>query len=273
MTSINRREYNGIKLVKRGLVKIEDGKFKVTSSDGTKQYDVQWCRGKWLCTCEDYAKWRKKCKHIYAVIYYHMLQDATFNLKTEAEKCPFCGSVKVVKRGLRYLKHGISQRLGCRSCGRRFTQNTTPHPHHKAYIVMLTLDLFFRGLSLRQISEHIFSAYQQKVCPSTILNWLRGYSQIAEDYVASTAGKMRSEAWSADETVVKLNGKKLYLWALLDQESRFILALRISTRRSNKEATKLFREGLNISTAPYEVITDGASFYGKAIKKSSDRGK
>jgi transposase-like protein len=77
-----------------------------------------------------------------------------------------------------------------------------------------------------------------------------------------------SERWHADETVLKVNGRHLLLWSLLDSETRFLIATYISQKRGEEEASALLKKALKTSEEqPLEVVTDGLESYSNAIKK------
>ena len=45
-----------------------------------------------------------------------------------------------------------------------------------------------------------------------------------------------SGEWHADETVVKIQGKKYYLWFIPDSETRFVLGFPLSPHRDSLQA-------------------------------------
>ena len=45
-----------------------------------------------------------------------------------------------------------------------------------------------------------------------------------------------SDEWHADETVVKIQGQKYYLWLILDSETRFVLGFHLSPHRDSPQA-------------------------------------
>ena len=49
-----------------------------------------------------------------------------------------------------------------------------------------------------------------------------------------------SDEWHADETVVKILGKKYYIWFIIDSETRFVLGFHLSPHRDSPQAFSLF---------------------------------
>src|SRR5213076_2335561 len=79
--------------------------------------------------------------------------------------------------------------------------------------------------------------------------------------------RIRSERWNADETLVRLNGRHILFWTLLDERHRFLIALKISSRRTETDAALLLADGLERAGNPNEIITDGASVYPNAMRQ------
>lgn len=51
-----------------------------------------------------------------------------------------------------------------------------------------------------------------------------------------------SDEWHMDETVVKVAGKKHYLWLIVDSETRFIIGFHLSPHRDSPQAFSLLSE-------------------------------
>lgn len=267
----NKRENDGLNLVLQGFVMpAGPSKYLVRSSSTDKWYIVEWKRKRWVCSCKDFAKKRRKCKHIYAVCYYLTLRDLQAGVKKlsgEKEKCPRCGKDDMVIRdGYSESRSGLQQRYYCKRCNKGFTPKTGfKGMHGQALAILLALDLYYRGLSLRQIAEHLQTVYGIVVSHTTIYGWIKRYVRIISEYL-NHLGVKSSERWHADDTVVKVSGKHLRLWGILDSETRFLIASHISTKRDAKEAYTLLESALQKSeNKPMEIITDGASEYAKAI--------
>lgn len=271
---ICRREMKGLQIVaENGVTKVDDGLYSVKSqSNPNISYIVSIEKGKMVCNCKDFAK-GKRCKHWYAVKYYIMLMDlrkkATYlSSKSEAAVCPTCKSTFIEKAGYRYNKNGTVQRYRCKTCGKWFRD---PHvlegSRFSAEIVSTAIDLYCRGLSLREVSEHFASAYGTKISYGTIYSWLKKYVELIHKYTSKFTGNL-SERWHADETLLNVRGRDLLLWNLLDSETRFLIAYHISANKSEKEAGALIKKGLRKSL-PWEVITDGNPSYAKALAKEA----
>jgi len=276
---LSKRELRGLKLLieQNGVKELEPGKFMVRSQkDENKWYEVVCEGGKLKCTCEDYQRRKRPCKHIYAVRYYLMIRELSHKLREEVRNedvvCPYCGSARVVKCGYRYNKSGAVQRYLCKSCQRKFVNRYGLEGlRFSPDIVIAAIDLYCRGLSLRQVAEHLRRVYGIKISHATVYNWIKRFARIVHEYTKHVRVDV-ADRWCADETIVRINGRDAILWSLLDTETRFLLAMRVSANKKAEEARKLFRNGLKrAGKKPLEIVTDGNKAYEKAIDEEFSR--
>lgn len=184
--------------------------------------------------------------------------------KIDKVVCKFCYSSDIIKYG----KKNGKQNYLCKKCKRRFVnngdfQNLKFSPH----IISLTLDLYFKGVSLRKITDHLKQFYGLNMSHVTIYNWIEKYVTILNDYVSTLEPEL-SDVWHADEMKVKLGGGWDWLWNVMDEGTRFQLASVISKRRREHEAIQAFKSARKISRKqPKKIITDGLRQYGRAITR------
>lgn len=273
--TLSKREMRSIELLLNNNVKqLDPSKFIVYSqSDQNRFYEVIWYKKKWICSCRDFAKRKKVCKHIYAVRYYMLLQSITTEAKNYKDRpyCPKCNSDDfIIKRGFRYNKCGPVQRYFCKRCKIKFTDRSAfKGMKNKVAAIVSALDLYFRGISLRQLAEHLELTYGVKVSHATIYNWIKKYVQLVNKYISKLKVKASSR-WHMDDTMLKVSGRHMVLWTLLDSETRFLLALQISGKRGAEEAQRLIQKGLNSAeNMPSELISDGLDSYRIAIEKEA----
>ncbi|MCX8153616.1 MAG: IS6 family transposase [Candidatus Bathyarchaeota archaeon] len=270
---MSRREIKALQIVaKKGIYEMGNGMFKVASQSKPSQYHVvRTIDGKRLCDCADFAK-GKKCKHIYAATYYLMLKDLTLGISCNEENidtCPNCNSRQIVKSGYRHNKSGLVQRYYCKSCKKSFRDpRGFKWSRYNPHIIATALDLYCRGLSLREVADHLKSTYKIAVSYGTIYMWIKRYVELVHKYTTSLT-KRTYERWCADETVLRIKSRDLLLWTLLDYESRLLIAHRISTTKNTKEAASLIKKGLqSTSSPPLELVSDGNPAYSKALKNA-----
>ena len=270
---VGKREDKGIQLMVRGFVQpLDSSRFLVRSeSNPEKHYEVWWDRKRWVCSCEDFRKRGKKCKHVYAVMYFIAARDVAVGMQNSSceIKCPHCKlGDQVIKRGYAYERSGMVQRYYCKRCKRRFNfRSGLEGRRGEALAIVLALDLYYRGLSLRQISQHLKSVYGVTVAHSTIHSWIRSYVELIDKYL-SKVKLQTSERWCCDDTVVKVGGRHLILWSILDSETKLLIAQHLSVKRDSENAQILLEKALQKSIEkPLEIVTDGLESYDKAIKE------
>lgn len=89
-------------------------------------------------------------------------------------------------------------------------------------VITATLDLYFKGVSLRKISDHLKQFYDLNVNFTTLYHWIKKYVKVMSEYlrqlVPETSGTL-----CADEMQVKVGGEWRWLWDVMDKETRFLL--------------------------------------------------
>ena len=269
----NKREIKAIQLLAKGnnIKPLSRSKFLVRSeSDPRRWHEVAWENGQWRCRCEDYAKRKIRCKHIYAVSYSLALREITAGVKDRerGSVCKKCHSAKyLVKYGVRPNQSGPAQKLYCKRCKTWSTdRGGFERMKNQTIVIVSALDLYFRNVSLRQISQHLHSTFGIYVSYGAIYNWIRKYVELVSRYTQKLK-MVTSERWHADETLIKVRSRQMVLWSLLDSETRQQIAYHISQSRSKEEAAVLFRKGKKASkTIPSEIVTDGLGSYNEAIE-------
>lgn len=157
----------------------------------------------------------------------------------------------------------------CKTCHRKFVLNEGfEGMKYNPKIITLTLDLYFKGVSSRKICDHLKQFYGLKVSHVTILNWIDRYISILDEYVRKLEPEI-GNAWHADEMMVNIKGQWRWLWNVMDDETRFMLASVISKERKIEDARKVFQIAKTNGgkrKSKY-IITDGLHAYEGAIKK------
>jgi transposase-like protein len=256
-------------IVARGdqIETLSPSEFRVLSqSRPGVSYRVTVERGRWACECPFFQETKQVCIHVLSVRF-----RAGFQAPKDPETsppCAKCGSGDVERAGVRQNKSGPVRRFLCRVCGAYFTgregyQRRRSDPE----IIAKALDLYFRGVSLRQVAAHFGQAYGLRLSPMTVYRWIVHYSRLAAEWMNSQGAKV-GETWHVDERVVNVNGEHTYLWNIMDSDTRFLLASRISKGRGIPEARAAFRQAKGATEVrPTEIRSDGFGAYPPAIKK------
>ena len=76
-----------------------------------------------------------------------------------------------------------------------------------------------------------------------------------------------SDVWRGDEIYMKISGRQKYLFALMDDETRHLIAQEVAHTKQAHDAKHLFRNAKEmIGKSPIRLITDGPGLYQKAYE-------
>jgi transposase-like protein len=77
-----------------------------------------------------------------------------------------------------------------------------------------------------------------------------------------------SDVWHVDEMTVNVKGQYRWLWNLMDNDTRFILAMQMTKGREIQDARKVFAEAKDVAKVkPQIVVTGGLRAYEDAFNK------
>jgi transposase-like protein len=77
-----------------------------------------------------------------------------------------------------------------------------------------------------------------------------------------------SGIWNTDEMTVKVREQMDWLWNLMDNGTRFLLASQLSQKREIEDAREVFAEAKALAkTMPSFVVTDGLRAYQDAFNR------
>jgi putative transposase len=145
---------------------------------------------------------------------------------TNLISCRYCGSSNVKRFGT----YKETQLWWCKDCKRKFRESTalfkmkTPVEQ-----VSGAMDMYYGGLPLDSIQRNIEQQYGNRL---------------------------------ADETVVRIGGRNVWFWDIIDRDSRYLLASHISRTRTIKDAQALMQEAYErAGKAPKKILTDKLAAY------------
>jgi putative transposase len=196
--------------------------------------------------------------------------------------CKYCQSSNVRKYG----HYGDTQYYYCNVCKRKFTPNAslfgmkTP-----ANQVSSALDMYYKGLSLNEIREHLQSQpeYDNTPSSSTVFQWVEKYTDDAVKECDKYQPKV-GDKWVADETYVRIDkhskavqvdnpyskskkAKWVIFWDIIDADTRFLLASLITTTRDKNDAQILMEKAAKrAGKIPKVVVTDKLASYLEGIE-------
>jgi len=181
--------------------------------------------------------------------------------------CPFCHSQNFKKSGIRHNKSGDIQRLACRDCSKIFSFNLGfERMKHNPKAVTTAMQLYFSGESLRNTQRSLL-LIGVEVSHQTVANWIKKYSLLMKNYADNLKPNVGS-TWRAEEVWIKVKGDLKYLFALMDDETRYWIAQEVADSKDKHDAKEPFKEGREIAgKRPETLITDGLPSYRDAFNK------
>lgn len=187
-------------------------------------------------------------------------------------KCPNCKCYNVTKRGYFVTKaHGKQQRYYCKNCNKKFIVKTPFYRmRNTPQKITLCLDLFYKGVSTRQIQSHLQAFYPQNSSWVSIYKWVIKYSKQISKFTDNLKLKVGSEM-QIDEMQIGSVRSQYNGWFIdsIDSKTRFMVASKFTKRREQKEIINVLRNAKKKTENQFEVITtDGLIAYPKAIKKT-----
>jgi transposase-like protein len=106
-----------------------------------------------------------------------------------------------------------------------------------------------------------------QVSHQTVYNWIGKYIDLMQTYVEKLKPNV-GDVWRADELWVKIKGDMKYLFALMDDETRFWIAQEVADTKYMHDAQSLFHKGKEaMNKKPSTMITDGLRSYHDAFNK------
>jgi putative transposase len=253
---------------------IDKETFLVPSQSSDKKYKVTH-ENTWVCDCPDFQIRHQKCKHIYSVEFLLKMRnrldnDSTLDFAEElttTKKCQFCNSENIVKNGTTRNKNETKQRFLCRNCKKTFYPEPYLNYIRNPKIITLAFDLYFKGLSLRKITDTLNQFFGVKIHHETVRRWLNKFTEKMKEYTKQFKPKV-SGGWHTDEQMIKVKGKWLWNWNVMDEHTRFLIASNITKARNIKDAQEVFQKAKEVTKGkPEFMITDGLNAYEKAIRK------
>ncbi len=245
--------------------RLDDNEYAVRSQSGKGEYSVRATEAGWLCSCPDFVYRQVSCKHIHAVEFSRKFRKAVelgvlADFET-TDKCVYCGSKHIVKDGQRHNKAGDIQKWACLDCGDYFSVNIGfERMKHNPKAITMAMQLYFGGASLRS-TQRALALQGVNFSHVAILGWIRKYVGLMQEYV-SMIGPQVSDVWRADELWVKVKGDMKYLFAVMDDETRYWIAQDVSNVKQGANASRLFMRAKKVTgKEPTTIITDALPSY------------
>jgi transposase-like protein len=97
--------------------------------------------------------------------------------------------------------------------------------------------------------------------------WIKKYTALIEKYLDKITPQV-SDTWRADELFLKVKGSMKYLYALMDDQTRFWIAQEVADTKYTADLRPLFQLGKAVAgKQPKTLITDGAPNFHEAYEQ------
>jgi transposase-like protein len=105
------------------------------------------------------------------------------------------------------------------------------------------------------------------VTHQTVYNWIKKYTKLMQTYLNRIIPKV-GDAWRTDELHVKIHGNLKYMYALMDDQTRFWIAQQVADSKFAADIAPMFRKAKLIAGKRSSVlISDGAPNFNDAFKQ------
>jgi transposase-like protein len=272
---IHNREQLGLEISKqfRAARRISQTRYFVKSQSGNGKYEVKLTNLGWTCSCADHKFRGVRCKHIYAVEFSFAIRETVKQTQELVIQpisrlaCRYCNSENIVKKALRHNKQYNIQRYMCKDCGKRFSFNIGfEKMRAPPDAITSAMQLYFTGESFRNVMRFL-ELRGVHVSHVAVYRWIKKYVTLMQSYVEKIKLPTLGNAWRTDELYVKFRGDMKYMYAIMDDETRFWIAQQVSGTKYTADVRPLFRKAKEIAgKRPNVLISDGAPNFNQAFK-------
>jgi len=157
----------------------------------------------------------------------------------------------------------------CNGCNHKFAStDTIPKMQNTTNDIADALNMYCEGMSLNEIRRNFIQQNGNYISKVTPYNWVQRFMDLAKKEADKHAPKV-GNVWVADETVIHVNGKNVWLLDLIDTKTRFLLAAHLSETRTSKDAQILMEKAYkHAGKYPRIIFTDKLKAYLEGIERA-----
>jgi putative transposase len=268
------RKERGKEIAEKGgqIRRVSNELYLVNSQSHEGCYSVERNDLGWRCSCPDHKVRGVECKHIVSVKLSLAIRKQVEHIHiapigSETDICVFCGSENIIKDGVRHNKYGDIQVFYCKDCSQHFTLNVGfEHMKSSPEDITSAMQLYFSGLSFRNVTKAL-KLRGVAVSHVAVYKWVTKYTELMERYIERIQPDV-SDTWRADEIYIKIKGNMKYVFAIIDDQTRYWIAQEVAGTKFKHDAAKIFRDAKEVTgKRPNVLITDGLKTYHTAFNQ------
>ena len=184
--------------------------------------------------------------------------------------CEKCNGKNIKKDGFRETKNrGSVQRYKCKDCSHRFSIDNGfwKMKNHEDKITSC-MNMYYAGMSLRKIQEHLQMFAPKNSHYSTIYRWIVKYANMISTLTNNLQVQSGQELMS-DEMEYHRLGEQNWFVDVMDTTTRFVVASDYMKSRTIENLTRVLKKSKFATGEQIKVITtDGLQGYERVLKKS-----
>jgi transposase-like protein len=128
------------------------------------------------------------------------------------------------------------------------------------------MGMYYGGMSLDAIQQQFRQDYDTDMSESNYWNWVKRFTKEAIKQ-SKDFKPVVGDVWVADETYMKLGGRTVYFWDIIDSKTNYLLATHVSFSRGSREAKQLMKLAeQRAGKTPKVVVTDKLRSYEVAVE-------
>lgn len=165
-------------------------------------------------------------------------------------KCRYCGSRSISRCG----SYNHIPRYLCKSCGRKFKfDDNLFYMRKPPEFVYNSLDMYYRGIRMNEIRSFLKREYGYLPSRAGVYRWIHKFTDRAIIYYNNSSPAV-GDAWIVGENLLKIAGKTLKIYDVVDIKTRFLLSTIVSLIRSKTTMKELLEQAIKKSGNRPKVV-------------------
>jgi putative transposase len=133
-------------------------------------------------------------------------------------------------------------------------------------MITSAIQLYFTGESFRNVQKFL-KLQGLKMSHVAVYKWIGKYVTLMEKYLEQIKPNV-GDAWRTDELYMKVKGNNKYLFAMMDDDTRFWIAQQVADSKYASDITPMFKRAKEVTgKRPNVIISDGARNFHEAYIK------